>query len=111
MLFASNFIGIACARSLHFQFCVWYFNTLPLLLAATDLPALLKVLLFISVELAWNPWASETSSVASSLLLTVAHAAVLVALIASSNAGETPKQAAKAAKAAQKHPRFSGKRE
>lgn len=83
MLLAANFVGVACARSLHFQFCVWYANSLPLLLATTRLAAPLKVALLVAVEAAWNPWgASETSSPASAALLTAAHGAILLALLA-----------------------------
>lgn len=32
VLFTSNLIGMACARSLHYQFHAWYFHQLPLLL-------------------------------------------------------------------------------
>ena len=32
VLFSGNFIGILCARTLHFQFYSWYFHTLPFLL-------------------------------------------------------------------------------
>lgn len=31
-LFTSNFVGVCCARSLHYQFYVWYFHQLPFLL-------------------------------------------------------------------------------
>ena len=31
-LFVSNFIGICCARTLHYQFYSWYFSSLPMLL-------------------------------------------------------------------------------
>ena len=32
ILFTGTFIGILCARSLHFQFYCWYFQMLPFLL-------------------------------------------------------------------------------
>lgn len=35
ILFSSNFLGICCSRSLHYQFYVWYFHTLPYLLWCT----------------------------------------------------------------------------
>eukprot|EP00794_Sanderia_malayensis_P015332 gene15333-16910_t len=38
VLFTSNFIGMSFARSLHYQFYVWYFHTLPFLLWSTNLP-------------------------------------------------------------------------
>ncbi|KAH3723362.1 Glycosyltransferase, ALG3 [Pelomyxa schiedti] len=42
VLFTSNFIGIVCARSLHFQFYVWYFHTLVYLAWMTPYPNLLR---------------------------------------------------------------------
>ena len=32
LFFVCNFVGIVCARSLHFQFYVWYYHSLPFLL-------------------------------------------------------------------------------
>lgn len=37
-LFVSNFIGVACSRSLHYQFYVWYYHTIPYLLWSTRMP-------------------------------------------------------------------------
>lgn len=42
LLFVGNFIGILCARSLHFQFYVWYYHTLPYLLWHTPYPTILR---------------------------------------------------------------------
>ena len=41
-LFVSNFIGIVCSRSLHYQFYVWYYHTLPYLLWSTRIPVRAK---------------------------------------------------------------------
>ena len=32
VVFSGNFIGVLCARTLHFQFYSWYYHTLPFLL-------------------------------------------------------------------------------
>jgi alpha-1,3-mannosyltransferase len=50
ILFTSNFVGIMCARSLHYQFYSWYFHTLPFLLLRTRLPAVVSVILMASIE-------------------------------------------------------------
>lgn len=54
-IFMSNFIGIAFARTLHYQFYVWYFHTIPYLLWHTgSLPLLVKIFVFFSIEVAFN---------------------------------------------------------
>jgi hypothetical protein len=45
VLFTSNLIGMTLARSLHYQFYVWYFHTLPWLLWQTRLPIPLRFVL------------------------------------------------------------------
>ena len=42
MLFTSNLVGMVFARSLHYQFYVWYFYSLPFLLWTTPLPVPLR---------------------------------------------------------------------
>mmetsp|Transcript_29348 Transcript_29348/g.54953 ORF Transcript_29348/g.54953 Transcript_29348/m.54953 type:complete len:264 (-) Transcript_29348:6-797(-) len=80
VMLVSNFIGVAFSRSLHFQFYVWYFHALPFLLWCTRLPVVLKMVVLLGIEMCWNPWEGETSTVASSMLLTSLHALLLIAL-------------------------------
>jgi len=82
IMFTSNLLGVVSSRSLHFQFYVWYFHGLPFLLfQATRLPVLASLALMAGIEMAWNPWGtSDTSSVESSILLTLCHIALVVAL-------------------------------
>ncbi|XP_027930111.1 dol-P-Man:Man(5)GlcNAc(2)-PP-Dol alpha-1,3-mannosyltransferase [Vigna unguiculata] len=66
-MFVGNFIGIVCARSLHYQFYSWYFYSLPYLLWRTHYPTLLRLILFVGVEVCWNIYPSN--SLSSALLL------------------------------------------
>ncbi|KAK2530919.1 Alg3 [Columba livia] len=80
VLFSSNFLGICCSRSLHYQFYVWYFHTLPYLLWCTPTAKLAhmpKVLLLGVIELCWNTY---PSTVCSSLSLHICHGFVLLQL-------------------------------
>nr|KAF6477094.1 ALG3 alpha-1,3- mannosyltransferase [Molossus molossus] len=79
-LFTSNFIGICFSRSLHYQFYVWYFHTLPYLLWATParwLTHLLRLLVLGLIELSWNTYPSTSCSSAT---LHVCHAVILLQL-------------------------------
>ena len=78
ILFSSNFIGIACARSLHYQFYVWYYHTLPLLLFSTKLPEPVIMLILLCVEICWNTY---PSTVLSSTLLQLCHVVGVIALL------------------------------
>lgn len=42
ILFSSNLVGMVFARSLHYQFYVWYFYSLPFLLWSTPLPPVIR---------------------------------------------------------------------
>ncbi|XP_049540758.1 lethal(2)neighbour of tid protein 2 [Anopheles darlingi] len=73
-IFLSNFIGIVCARSLHYQFYVWYFHSLPYLTWYTEYGTSLKFLLLLLIEFCWNTY---PSTVLSSLTLHGCHLALL----------------------------------
>ena len=74
-LLVSNFVGIAFARTLHYQFYAWYFHALPYLLWTNPYyPLGIRILLLVGIELAFltfpaTPW--------SSAVLQLAHAAIL----------------------------------
>ena len=77
IVFAANFVGVACARSLHYQFYSWYFHTLPfLLLEGRRLPAWAAVALLAGVEAVWNVYPPRAAASAALLAL---HLAVLAA--------------------------------
>lgn len=78
VLFTSNFIGIVFARSLHFQFYVWYFFTLPYLLWSTAYPTPIRAALLFAIEIVWNVF--PTNPFASAVLL-VSHIVILLGLV------------------------------
>lgn len=74
VMFVGNFIGIVCARSLHYQFYSWYFFSLPFMLWKTPFPTPIRLLLFFGVEFCWNVY---PSNLYSSLLLLFIHLCIL----------------------------------
>lgn len=76
-LFVTNFIGIAFSRSLHYQFYVWYYHSLPMLLWATNFNLPGKILILGLIEFSWNQYPSTKFS---SILLHVCHALILIGL-------------------------------
>ncbi|WCJ21351.1 Dol-P-Man:Man(5)GlcNAc(2)-PP-Dol alpha-1 3-mannosyltransferase [Euphorbia peplus] len=76
-MFCGNFIGIVCARSLHYQFYSWYFYSLPYLLWITPLPTLVRLIVLFGVELCWNVY---PSNVYSSAMLLCLHLIILLGL-------------------------------
>jgi alpha-1,3-mannosyltransferase len=77
-IFLVNFIGIAFARSLHYQFYIWYFHSLPHLVWFTNFHTSFKILLLFLIEYCWNQYPSTNYS---SLLLHVCHTFILGAVI------------------------------
>lgn len=77
-LFVCNFIGIACSRSLHYQFYVWYFHTLPYILWCTPFTVIARLSLLGVIELCWNTFPSTTLS---SIALLCSHLIILVGII------------------------------
>ena len=75
-LFVSNFIGICCARTLHYQFYSWYFPSLPFLLwRETAYPVIVRLLLLACVEYAFLTFPATASS---SFILQIAHWVILI---------------------------------
>ncbi|WOL09231.1 dol-P-Man:Man(5)GlcNAc(2)-PP-Dol alpha-1,3-mannosyltransferase [Canna indica] len=77
VMFTGNFIGIICARSLHYQFYSWYFYSLPFLLWKVPFPTPLRLILFAGVELCWNIY---PSNMYSSFMLFCIHLFILLGL-------------------------------
>ncbi|XP_045510603.1 lethal(2)neighbour of tid protein 2 [Colias croceus] len=73
-MFLVNFIGIVCARSLHYQFYSWYFHTLPYLLWSTNYSLVIRFLILALIEFCWNTYPSTD---ATSIMLHVCHISIL----------------------------------
>lgn len=73
-MFIVNFIGIVCARSLHYQFYSWYFHSLPYLLWSTNFSTIGRFLILALIELCWNTYPSTDLT---SGLLHICHITVL----------------------------------
>ncbi|KAJ2484353.1 dolichyl-P-Man:Man(5)GlcNAc(2)-PP-dolichol alpha-1,3-mannosyltransferase [Coemansia sp. RSA 2320] len=87
VMFSANFVGIVCARSLHYQFYSWYFHMLPFLLHKSRLPAVVQLATWLVVEYAWNVYPSTSLS---SILLLSAHLLLLAKLVHSFVMADTP---------------------
>ena len=95
ILFSANLIGVTFSRSLHYQFYVWYFHSLPFLLWSTDLHLGIRsvvvtrfwvgmefffwsrIALLLLLEWGWNVY---PSTMLSSVTLLTAHLVILIAL-------------------------------
>lgn len=76
-LFLANFVGVACSRSLHYQFYVWYFHSLPYLLWTVPFSDVFRLCVLGVVELCWNTY---PSTVLSSAALHLSHFVILYGL-------------------------------
>jgi len=81
VLFESNFVGIVFSRTLHFQFYVWYYHTLPYLLWQTQFPTEIRVMLFCVIEMMWNVFPTQMTS---SFILQLCHLIILISLLLAS---------------------------
>lgn len=63
-LLLCNFVGVVFARSLHYQFLVWYWAALPVLAGSTSLPLLVVAPVVYYLERAWNVHEPEAWSAA-----------------------------------------------
>lgn len=78
LMFESNFVGIVFARSLHFQFYVWYYHTLPFLLFSMNIPLVIRLCVMAAVEVIWNVFPSNATTSAA---LMVIHALLLIGVL------------------------------
>ncbi|XP_076632886.1 alg3, alpha-1,3- mannosyltransferase [Colletes latitarsis] len=76
-MFAANFIGIVFSRSLHYQFYIWYYHTLPYIAWCTNYKTAIKLTILGIIELCWNTY---PSTVFSSVSLHICHLMLLFGL-------------------------------
>lgn len=76
-LFAANFVGIVFSRSLHYQFYLWYYHTLPYIAWCTHYQVVTRIVILGVIELCWNIY---PSTVWSSGALHVCHLMLLYGL-------------------------------
>lgn len=73
-MFVVNFIGVVCARSLHYQFYSWYFHSLPYLLWSNNFSVIVRFLILALIEMCWNTYPSTEFT---SILLHTCHIVIL----------------------------------
>ncbi|XP_050531591.1 lethal(2)neighbour of Tid protein [Daktulosphaira vitifoliae] len=76
-MFTANFIGIMFSRSLHYQFYVWYYHTLPFLLWSTPYGNKFRLIILGLIEICWNTY---PATALSSALLHICHCMILYGL-------------------------------
>lgn len=93
-LFTANLIGITCARSLHYQFYVWYYHTLPYLVWSCPFTIPLRLSLLGVLELCWNTYPSTDMSSAG---IHFCHLFILLGLFANRYRTRVPEEEANTA--------------
>jgi alpha-1,3-mannosyltransferase len=73
-MFVTNFIGLTFSRSLHYQFYIWYYHTLPYIAWSCDYNITTRLIILGLIELCWNVY---PSTVYSSLCLHFCHLILL----------------------------------
>jgi len=63
--FLCNLVGVACSRSLHYQFYVWYFHSLPYLAWSTPYSLGVRCLILGLIEYCWNTYPTTNFSSAA----------------------------------------------
>ncbi|XP_014205863.1 lethal(2)neighbour of Tid protein [Copidosoma floridanum] len=76
-LFMANFIGLTFSRSLHYQFYIWYYHTLPYITWCCNYRTATKLVIIGLIELCWNTY---PSTVFSSACLHFCHLVLLYGL-------------------------------
>jgi len=77
-LFLCNLVGVMFARSLHYQFYVWYYHTLHYLAWSTPYSVKVRLLLLGLIEMCWNTY---PSTVWSSATLHLCHLFLLFGVL------------------------------
>lgn len=86
VLFSSNFIGIVFARTLHYQFYLWYAHSLLFLLWNGALPIFGKLIIAFAVEVVFNVYPPHPISAG---ILHVCHFVVLLSLLGKKRTGRS----------------------
>ncbi|XP_032684655.1 lethal(2)neighbour of Tid protein [Odontomachus brunneus] len=76
--FVANFIGVMFSRSLHYQFYIWYYHTLPYIAWCTHYKTAFKLTILGVIELCWNTY---PSTVFSSAALHLCHIVLLYGIL------------------------------
>ncbi|XP_033220668.1 lethal(2)neighbour of tid protein [Belonocnema kinseyi] len=84
-LFTANLIGITFSRSLHYQFYVWYYHTLPYLAWSANYSTVTRFVILGIIELCWNTY---PSTIYSSAGLHLCHIFLLFNLYRNTARGE-----------------------